>query len=356
MTSFPLLPPRAARRGAPLGRRGPSYRARHAAAPVIRRRSGRPVRSGRSGGRGRQRPLVSALLVLLGVGVMVYPVVATQYNNAKQRDFAQSYQAQIAAAAPDQLAQEIAAAEAYNARLTGIPILDPQLNKAARPPESDAYRSYVGLLASHGMMGRLRVPGIGVDLPVYHGTSDEVLAKGIGHLYGTALPVGGAGRHTVLTSHTGLPNATLLDHLVDLQVGDRFYLDVAGRTLAYEVDQVKTVLPSEISDLKPVAGADLATLFTCTPYAVNTHRLLVRGHRVTYDPAAVDAARAPAAVAGAALEPWMMWLLAGAGVSVGGFLLLIVLGRRRRRRRRRADHGAGRDTARDGGREVAPPG
>ncbi len=353
MTSFPLLPPRAARRGARPGRRGPRYRARHAARPVIRRRAGRPARSG---GRGRQRPLVSALLVLLGVAVMVYPVAATQYNNAKQRDFAQSYQAQIAAAAPDQLAQEIAAAEAYNGRLTGIPILDPQLNKAARPPESDAYRSYVGLLASHGMMGRLRVPGIGVDLPVYHGTSDDVLAKGIGHLYGTALPVGGAGRHTVLTSHTGLPNATLLDRLVDLQVGDRFYIDVAGRTLAYEVDQIKAVLPSEISDLKPVAGADLATLFTCTPYAVNTHRLLVRGHRVPYDPAVVDVARAPGAVVGTALEPWMIWLLAGAAVSVGGFLLLIVLGRRRGRRLRRARRDAHHDAGPEADRSAAPPG
>lgn len=285
--------------------------------------------------RRRANPLVSVLFVLAGVGVMLYPVMATHFNNVRQREFAANYQASVQGASQDQLADQLRSADAYNQTLAGTPILDPYLGKLVRPPESDSYRSYTAQLAGFGMMGRLRIPGIGVDLPMYHGTTDEVLAKGIGHLYGTALPVGGVGRHTVLTSHTGLPNATLLDHLIDMREGDRFYLDVAGQTLAYQVDQIKVVLPHEISDLKAVPGADLATLFTCTPYAVNSHRLLVRGHRVPVDLATEPHALAPTSAGPAwTFESWMYWLIAAAAASLLTLVVLIVLGRRRRDRER----------------------
>ncbi len=261
------------------------------------------------------RAAIAALVVLLGIAVIVYPVVATTFNNAKQREFADRYQQKVAEIAPQHLAETLAGAHAYNTDLAGVPILDPWLTKVSRDPRSAAYRDYLGRLAVTDVMARVRVPSIGVDLPVYHGTSEEVLARGVGHLYGTALPVGGVGLHSVLTSHTGLSNATLLDHLVDATEGDLVFVDVAGETLAYQVDRITIVTPNQIDDLKPVADADLLTLFTCTPYAVNSHRLLVRAHRVPFEPAAMPDGQATAGTS-PGLEGWMYWQLGAAGASL----------------------------------------
>ena len=280
----------------------------------------------------RRRQLIPILLVLLGISTLVYPVVASQYNNAKQREFAQSYHAAAVAADPANLAAELAAARAYNATLKGVPILDPWLTKISGTPTSGPYMDYVRQLDGLGAMARVRVPSISVDLPVGHGTSDDTIAKGIGHLYGTSLPVGGAGTHAVLTSHTGLSSATLLDHLIDVKEGDLFFFDVAGETLAYEVDQIKVVLPTEIKDLIAEPGADLATLFTCTPYAVNSHRLLVRGHRVPFEGTVAEAAKATEDP-GFVMETWMWWLVGAAGASAALLVVIVVTGRRRERRR-----------------------
>jgi len=223
----------------------------------------------------------------------------------------------------------LTSARTYNTSLNGVPILDPWLTRVSRDPSSPAYRSYLAELSATDAMARLRVPSIGVDLPIYHGTTEAVLAKGIGHLYGTTLPVGGEGNHTVLTSHTGLSNATLLDHLIDVTEGQLFFIDVAGETLAYQVDQIKIVLPNQIDDLKPVDGVDVATLFTCTPYAVNSHRLLVRGHRVPLEavpPAAVAAEASPDG-----LESWMYWQIGAGAASLVVFATLVVLTAWRRR-------------------------
>lgn len=133
-------------------------------------------------------------------------------------------------------------------------------------------------------MARLIFPEIKADLPIYHGTSDEVLAKGLGHLYGSDLPVGGVGTHSIITGHTGLTNVTLFDNLRKAKEGDAFYIQVAGHKLKYEIDQIKVVLPHETDDLRPIEGQDYITLITCTPYGINTHRLLVRGHQVPMDP------------------------------------------------------------------------
>ena len=299
-----------------------------------RRGQGRPP--GRPGSRRLLHRLVPVVLVLLGIAVFVYPVLATQYNNVKQREFAQRYQTTVEAAAPAMLAEELAAAREYNASINGIPILDPWLTKVSSDPNSEQYQRYLEQLSGLGTMARIQVPGIAVDLPIYHGTKDDVLAKGVGHLYGTSLPVGGKGTHAVLTSHTGLSSATLFDNLVDVEEGDVFYVDVSGETLAYQVDQIKVVLPSEVSDLVPVAGEDLVTLVTCTPYAVNSHRLLVRGHRVPYE-AAAAVAPPEAADAGFQLEPWMWWLLGGAALGLLALTAMVVGTVRRTRRQRAAD-------------------
>jgi sortase A len=271
------------------------------------------------------------LLVFVGMGVLVYPVAATQFNNTKQQQFAETYNQRVAQAPTATLAQQLEGAHAYNAALKGVQAKDPWGTLLASGPSSAAYADYLSRLSGLGAMARLRIPSIGVDLPVYHSTSDETIAKGIGHLYGTALPVGGVGTHSVLTSHTGMANATLLDHLIDVREGSAIYVDVAGETLAYQVDQIKVVLPTDIEDLAVDPATDLLTVFTCTPYAVNTHRLLVRGHRIAFDP--VVAAAAQPVRPGLVMEPWMYWLI---GAAAASFLSLgVALGSAVRSRSRR---------------------
>lgn len=274
----------------------------------------------------RLRQILALLLMLAGIAALLYPVAATQYNNMKQRQFAAQYQTEVQQASPDTLSAEIEKAHSYNATLSGVPILDPYLSSLTSDEGSEAYEEYLGTLGQFSAMARVRVPAASIDLPVYHGTSDEVIGKGAGHLYGTSLPVGGIGTHAVLTSHTGMSNATLFDHLIDVVEGDVMYVEAYGQTVAYSVDSIKVVLPTEIDDLAPVAGEDLLTLFTCTPYAVNTHRLLVTGHRIPYDETVSPPAAAP--LEGLKMETWMWGLI---GVAVAAVLLLIVIATREMR-------------------------
>lgn len=279
------------------------------------------------------RRLIPLLFVLAGILVLVYPVVATQYNNTKQREFAETYNSAINEIPAADLSAQLAAARAYNDTINGVPILDPYLD-AVEHPESEAYDAYTRQLSETEVMARLRVPSARIDLPVRHGTTEDAISSGVGHLYGTSLPVGGVGTHSVLTSHTGLSKATLFDHLIDVAEGDLFFIDVSGETLAYKVDQIKVVLPEEIGDLVPVAGRDYVTLFTCTPYAVNSHRLLVRGERVDW----TDEVAAQSQEDSehwwswlANLETWMWGLLATAFVGVLAFLSILWREHHRRR-------------------------
>lgn len=273
------------------------------------------------------RVLVSLLLVLAGMGLLLYPVAATQLNNFKQRQFSQQYNTQVANEDPSHLKEDLRKARDYNAHIQGIPILDPWLPVAATDPGSAPYQDYSHQLSRFEAMARVRVPSVDIDLPVHHGTSDEVLGKGAGHLYGTALPVGGIGTHAVLTSHTGMPNATLFDHLNKVKEGDMIYVEVSGETLAYKIDQISIILPTEIDQLGPVPGKDYLALFTCTPYAVNTHRLLVRGERVPFTAAMAEEAAPPAI--GLKMEPWMWALIGGAGLGLVALLTLLVWERRK---------------------------
>lgn len=291
--------------------------------------------------------IIPSVLVLAGVSVLLYPVIATQWNNHKQHAFAAEYNADVSKIDDSALTAALASAREYNTRIDGVPILDPYLDEDQNP-ESEAYSDYMSQLSLLGTMARVRVPSVKIDLPVRHGTSDEVLLEGAGHLYGTSLPVGGAGTHAVLTSHTGMTEATLFDNLIDVKKGDLVLVDVYGETLAYEVDQIKVVLPEEISDLVPVAGEDYLTLFTCTPYAVNSHRLLVRGYRVPY----TAQADAEATKDGSRflLQPWMWWLLLAAVI---GLVSLGAIAWRERRLRRRTQEGAAHGGADEAGREPA---
>lgn len=274
--------------------------------------------------------IVAVILVLVGVAALLYPVVTTQYNNRRHHEFAEKYGRQIEQVAPHQLSESLKRARQYNDTLDGVPILDPWLMKVTTDGSSAPYRAYLEQLKDVEAMARIRVPSVGIDLPVRHGTTDDVITTGAGHLYGTSLPVGGAGTHAVLTSHTGMGDASLFDNLTQVQKGQLMFVDVAGETLAYKVDQIRVVLPTEIKDLTPVAGQDHLTLFTCTPYAVNTHRLLVRGERVPYTPELAQ--QHDTATRENTMAAWMWWLIAGAVLGLGIAVIIVATGLRERRR------------------------
>lgn len=278
-----------------------------------------------------------AAALMLAVALMLaYPTVGTIWENQKAREAAVQQSQQIETLKrqqPEKVAQALLDAHAYNQTLTGIPLADPY---SATPSEQDAtaYDNYLHQLADTDVMARIRVPNVSIDLPVHHGTSDEAMNTGAGHLYGTALPVGDTNARSVLSTHTGLRGATLFDRLSDVKAGDMFYIDVYGETLAYEVTSIDVITPDQIEALAPVPSKDLVTLMTCTPYAVNSHRLLVTGERIPYNPA-TDPETEPAATTttpGSVVEfvlntiktlPWYMRLMGT--VSLGALVTGIVM-------------------------------
>ena len=246
------------------------------------------------------------ILLLAGILVLLYPVLATQYNNQRQERIASEFSTVAENAGPDAVAESLRRADEYNLKASESPILDPWLD--AQRPGTAQYQDYLSQLNLNDVMATIKIPSIDVNLPIYHGTENATLDKGIGHLFGTALPVGGESTHTVLTGHTGLGNATMFDQLTSVKVGDVFYIETAGRHLKYQVTDIRVVLPTETESLNKVEGKDLATLITCTPYGINTHRLLVTGERVPMDDDAVAAEAAQ--VKGSVMKPWMIAVLA----------------------------------------------
>ena len=294
-------------------------------------------------------PLV---LVLVGVAVLLYPVMATQHNNDEQQRLAKMYTATVNSAGPDTVAKERASAETYNNNLESAPILDPWLE--LQRPDTPQYQAYLHEMDIDPVMARIVIPSVHVSLPVYHGTDSRTLAEGVGHLFGTSLPIGGPSTHSVLTGHTGLSTATMFDNLNQLKKGDVFYVSSLGQTLKYEVNDITVVKPEETDSLRKVPGRDLVTLITCTPYGVNSHRLLVTGERVPMDPTAAAAEEAKALPA-----PMQTWMKAIIAVVV--IIMTIVTGILVRlwwMRRRRSPRGAGGRTAKDSAataRTVEPP-
>ena len=260
------------------------------------------------------------ILLLAGILVLLYPVFATQYNNQRQERIASEFSAVAEQAGPDAVAESLRRADEYNLKASSSPILDPWLD--AQRPGTAQYQDYLSQLNLNDVMATIKIPSIDVNLPIYHGTDTATLDKGVGHLFGTALPVGGESTHTVLTGHTGLGNATMFDQLTSVKMGDYFYIETAGRHLKYQVTDIRVVLPHETESLNKVEGKDLATLITCTPYGVNTHRLLVTGERVPMDDEA--AAAEAAQVKGSVMKPWMIAVLASVAVIllVAGILWL----------------------------------
>lgn len=218
--------------------------------------------------------LFLVLMFFAGLSLLLYPTVSNYWNSLHQSRAIAAYVEQVAQIdneAFDQLREQ---ARAYNRTLVG---------KAYRYDMTRQEREeYLGLLnvSENGIIGYIEIPDIHCELPIYHGTDANALQVGVGHIEGSSLPVGGEGTHCAISGHRGLPSAKLFSDLDKLTVGDRFILRVLDDTLTYEVDQVHTVLPEEMDELEIVEGEDYCTLVTCTPYGINTHRLLVRGHRV----------------------------------------------------------------------------
>lgn len=220
--------------------------------------------------------IIIILMLVSGVGILLYPTVSNWVATHFRELEIVHYSETVEKMDPELVAAELEKAREYNDSLSGVNIKDPFV------PGSGVVlpQGYTSILNIDGKMGYIKIPKIDVYLPIYHGTSEEVLKKGVGHLENTAFPIGGEGNHTVLTGHTGLPSAKLLTDLRELELGDVFYITVLDEVHEYAVDQILIVEPSETEELRPVSGEDYVTLVTCTPYAINSHRLFVRGTRI----------------------------------------------------------------------------
>ena len=229
---------------------------------------------------------VAVVAFIIALGITLYPMISTWYNERHQAEVHIHYQEKVEQVDNTKLIEAKELAVAYNQTiLPGAQDEDSFSNEALL----NAIEDYAGLLnlAGDGIMGYVEIPKIGVSLPIYHGTNNSTLERGVGHLLGSSLPVGGESTHSVLTAHSGMASQKMFSDLDWMKIGDVFYLDVLGERLAYQVDQIKTVLPYDTTYLQTEIGSDLCTLVTCTPFGVNTHRLLVRGTRIPYEEAEV---------------------------------------------------------------------
>ena len=249
--------------------------------------------------------LLAAACGAVAFGLLLYPLMGEFLNEKYHSDIETAYTAAIEDTNTAELEQQRQAAERYNAMLSGAAITE---GGASAPPLPYAEQLTVG-----GVICYIDIQKINVYLPVQHGTGAETLEKSVGHVVGTSLPVGGSSTHAVLSAHSGLASSKLFSDIDQLAVGDVFYIHVLGDTLAYKVDAINTVLPTDTSLLQIEEGKDYVTLVTCTPFGINTHRLLVRGHRIPYTPEqeATAAAEKPAA------SSWTQHYLTGLGIGLG---------------------------------------
>lgn len=227
-----------------------------------------------------KRNIIFGCIFLVGLSIFLYPTVSNWLATRVHYSQVSTYDKKVMALKNEEIERREREAKEYNEKLQ-------KENQTVTDPfsenKNDDSRSYVDVLNLGEVMGYVEIPKIDVKLPIYHGTSEAVLSRGVGHIEKSSLPVGGEGTHTILTGHRGLPSAVLFTDLDKLKETDVFYIHSLDKVLAYQVDQIKVVLPNETNDLTIVEGQDYATLITCTPYGVNTHRLLIRGHRIPYN-------------------------------------------------------------------------
>ena len=258
-------------------------------------------------------PLFGLLLLIVGAAAAGYPFVRSQILEYQARGEISNYEKAVENESPEQLGGMLEQAKQYN--------------EALQRGDAVSSAAYDDLLAVTDAIGYLEIPKLGIYLPIYHGLEDEVLQKGIGHIPSTSLPVGGPSTHCVLSGHSGLPAARILTELDRLDEGDRFYLHVLNQTLAYAVDQISVVLPDDTSMIQIEEGKDYVTLLTCTPYGINTHRLLVRGERTEYireDQAIAVHSRSKEEAEQE--KPELSWQLVLWGISLGAGAAILAAG------------------------------
>ena len=266
--------------------------------------------------------LIIGIIFLAGLSLLLYPFVANQWNNHRQKQLISSYEQTVSdkdAAHEIDYDAELQKAKAYNEAL--LPSILPDSFAVAQASEED--KTYMDALniAGDEVMGIVEIPKIDIKLPIYHTTDEEVLKQAAGHLEGSSLPVGGESTHAVISAHRGLPSASLFTDLDQLKKGDHFLIHVLNETLCYEVDKISVVKPEETSSLAVEEGQDLVTLLTCTPYGVNTERLLVRGHRVDYVEQEVADEKTP--LSGISLHTnYLLWVIIGLVVTAVFILML----------------------------------
>ena len=282
----------------------------------------------------KRNKLLIALMILLfitALGLTFYPIISNHINAKYASEIQTTYEAVIEDTDNEELLEAKEAAVHYNESITpGAAEVDAYSQEALRA----ASQHYEALLdvAGDGIMGYVQIPKIGVQLPVYHGTNNDSLDRGIGHLLGSSLPVGGSSTHSILTAHSGMASQKMFSDLPQLEIGDIFYLKVLGETLAYQVDQINTVLPHDTTYLGIEQGEDLCTLVTCTPFGVNTHRLLVRGERIPYEEAEIIVETTQEAATESTWEQhYLKGILIGFGVVLAAGIIGVVVWFVRRR-------------------------
>lgn len=219
-------------------------------------------------------------IFILGLAIMTYPMISNWYYRIESNNQVADYKEARDLLSDEEIQRRIRLAKIYNDNLGNVTPKDPY----SEEEKHKAIENYAQMLELRTKIGVISIPSIDVELPIYAGTNEEILQKGAGHLEGTSLPIGGESTHTVITAHSGLPSARLFTDLQKVKMGEKFYIDNIAGTLAYEVDHIDVIDPSDFSQLLVVPEKDYATLLTCTPIMINTHRLIVRGHRVPYVP------------------------------------------------------------------------
>lgn len=259
------------------------------------------------------------LVILLGAGAAAYPLIASINNERTQSLVQTKYEEKLQQLDTSEIDAALAAAREYNKTISTVQIEDVDKIKESLPPYEDLLN-----LANNGIMGYIEIPAINIDLPIYHGTTGAAMEKGAGHMEGTSLPVGGIGTHAVISAHSGMASAKLFTDLDKLKLGDMFFITVCNQKLAYEVDNIAVVEPTDIDLIRVDTQQDYVTLLTCTPYGVNTHRLLVRGHRVEMAEEAIAEVEEKAEPAASTwMERYEQGILIGIAIFLG--LLLIAL-------------------------------
>ena len=281
--------------------------------------------------------VVFALMFVAGFLLLTYPTISDQWNTYRQSRLISSYEETVSTMEPEDFSEEWEKARAFNDTLAENNIYGDVFAGEDEDLEDTEYWSVLNA-AGDGVMGYISIPKINVKLSIYHGTSDDILQTGVGHLDGTKLPIGGEITHCVLAAHRGLPSARLFTDIDQLEKGDRFYIHVLDEVLAYEVDQIYDMVDKDDmetleSAMSIVDGEDHVTLFTCTPYGVNTHRLLVRGVRVPYEGEEDVAATPTETMVRAVQDYYMLYLVLGLSVTLLVILILRCLIRPKRRKR-----------------------